>query len=336
MSTTVEQAAAAPECGALLAAARCRAELSLNELARRVGVSRWTITRLERGQMMPGVETAVALARELREPALESFGRRKSRKGQKPSNAGKRYPAEILSAEHLEGLLDACDQHSRSEITRLRNRALIVVLWRAGLRISEALNLTLADIDMDGRTLRVEKSKTKAGIRTVGLDAMAHEALESWFECRPGGNEWVFVSLTKYATSGGTGQQLAYTTANDMLKRLAKQAGIKQRVHPHGLRHQFAFEAHREGMALGVLSEALGHKSPMMTMHYAAHVLDRMEVAQAMQRRTGPAAPVETPPEGVASFDGMEALVDRLMDGVERRLGQIEARLSARNGGEWR
>ena len=330
MSTIVEQPA---ECGALLAAARCRAEISLNELARRVGVSRWMITCLERGQMMPGVETAVALARELREPALESFGRRKSRKGQKPSNAGKRYPAEILSAEHLEGLLDACDQHSRSEITRLRNRALIVVLWRAGLRISEALNLALADIDMDGRTLRVEKSKTKAGIRTVGLDAMAHEALESWFECRPGGSEWVFVSLTKYAPSGGSGQ-LAYTTANDMLKRLAKQAGIKQRVHPHGLRHQFAFEAHREGMAIGVLSEALGHKSPMMTMHYAAHVLDRMEVAQAMQRRAGPAAHIETPPEGVASFDGMEALVDRLMDGVEARLGEMEARLGARNGGD--
>jgi len=133
----------------------------------------------------------------------------------------------------------------------------------------------------------------------------------------------VFVSLTKYATSGGSGQ-LAYTTANDLLKRLARQAGVKQRVHPHGLRHQFAYEAHREGMALGVLSEALGHKSPMMTMHYAAHVLDRMEVTQAMQRRGAPSEPVAEAVE----IPGMNALVDRLMDSVEARLGQIEARLS--------
>ncbi len=325
MSTIVEQPA---ECGALLLSARRRANLSMRELARRVGFSRWTIMPVERGEAMPSAELAAALARELDEPALGDFGCSKSRKGQKPANAGKRYPAEVLNPTDLEAMLAACDQYSRSDITRLRNRALIVTLWRAGLRISEALNLTMSDVDLDRRTLHVRKSKTKAGIRTVGLDAMAHDALRDWFECRPTDGEWVFVSLTKYATSSGSGQ-LAYTTANDLLKRLGRQAGVKRRVHPHGLRHQFAYEAHREGMALGVLSEALGHKSPMMTMHYAAHVLDRMEVTQAMQRR---GAPVETPPEAVASFNGMEALMDRLMDGVEARLGQIEARLSNGSG----
>ncbi len=159
-------------------------------------------------------------------------------------------------------------------------------LWRAGLRIGEALALTLADLDMDAREIHVRKAKTKAGVRCVGIDAMAHEALELWLENRPSGTQWVFVSSTH--GGGGGGKRLAYTTVADMLKLIGRQAGVKKRIHPHGFRHTFATEFHREGVPVGVLSHALGHKNAEITMHYAAHVLDRMEVSQAMQQRTAP------------------------------------------------
>lgn len=319
MSAPTKQQPAHADVGSIVAAARRRRDVSLRELAKRCGCSRWTIEAVERGTP-PSVEVAAALARELREPALEGLGCGKSRKGRKPANAGKRYPAEVLSAADLEAMLAANDKHARGGVTRPRNRALILLLWRAGLRVGEALNLTLRDVDMERRTLRVRKSKTEAGIRTVGLDAMVHEALEEWFECRPRYGEWVFVSLSKHSGTnpGLTPGQLSYTAVSDMLKRLARQAGIKQRVHPHQLRHQFAFEAHREGMALGVLSQALGHKSPMQTMHYAGHVLDRMEVAQAMQRRG--AAPAEATPNGETA-----AILEQLRD--------LQARIEATLGG---
>jgi integrase/recombinase XerD len=211
--------------------------------------------------------------------------------GQKPPNYGRKFPAQVLSSSDLAKLLTACDQYSRGEITRWRNRALVIVLWRVGLRISEALGLTVADVDMDRRELHVRKAKTKAGIRTVGLDAMTYEALALWLENRPRDTEWLFVS-TKQARSGGG--QLAYTTTAEMFKRLARLAGIKQRVAPHGLRHTFATEMHREGVPLAVLSHALGHKDSATTLHYAQHVLSRLEVAQAMQQRTAPSNGVQT------------------------------------------
>jgi integrase len=208
-----------------------------------------------------------------------------SRLGQAPANKGRKFPAQVLSATDLGKLLSACDEHSRGEVIRWRNRALIVVLWRAGLRIGEALALTLADLDMEARELHVRRSKTEAGVRTVGLDDMAHEALSEWLENRPSGTPWVFVS-SKHG--GGGGGKLAYTTVADMLKLIGRQAGVKKRIHPHGFRHTFATELHREGVPVAVLSHALGHKNAEITMHYAAHVLDRMEVSQAMQRRAAP------------------------------------------------
>lgn len=202
-----------------------------------------------------------------------------------PANAGKRYPAQVLSSSDLDKMLKACDENSRGEVIRWRNRALITLLWRCGLRIGEALALTLADLDMDAREVHVRKAKTKAGIRCVGLDAMAHEALSEWLDNRPSGTQWVFVS-SKHG--GGGGGKLAYTTVNDMLKLIGRQAGVKKRIHPHGFRHTFATELHREGVPIGVLSHALGHKNAEITMHYSSHVLDRLEVSRAMQQRGAP------------------------------------------------
>lgn len=235
------------------------------------------------------------------------------KKGQKPPNAGKRYPAQVLSGTDLEKLLTACDEHSRGEITRWRNRALIIVLWRVGLRISEALSLTLPDVDMGARELKIRKAKTKAGIRTVGLDEMAHEALDLWLANRPSVTQWVFVS-SPHGGGGGGGQRLAYTTADETLKRLARQAGVKQRVHLHGLRHQFATEMHREGVPLGVLQHALGHKNPEITMHYAAHVLDRMEVTQAMQRRGAPPSNGNPGAGGAQLSPSLQAIAEQVAE----------------------
>jgi integrase len=209
------------------------------------------------------------------------------RKGQKPPNAGKRYPAQVLSRSNLDKLLTAVDENARFDDIRFRNRALITVLWRSGLRIAEALALTLADLDMEAGEIHVRKAKSTAGVRCLGIDPTAAEALELWLDHRPDVKlPWVFLS-SKHG--GGGGGKLAYSTVADFCKQTARQAGVEVRVHPHGFRHTFATELHREGVPVAVLSAALGHANAEITMHYAAHTLDRLEASHAMQRRAAPA-----------------------------------------------
>lgn len=102
-----------------------------------------------------------------RSPAtLSSF-----RLGKKPGNYQKTYPADPLTSEEVLLLLNGC---SRTCATGWRNRALFVVLWRSGLRISEALALLPGDIDHEACTVFVRRGKG-AKARRVGIDARALE-----------------------------------------------------------------------------------------------------------------------------------------------------------------
>jgi len=202
-----------------------------------------------------------------------------TRKGQRPANYGRKFPAEPLSVTDIGKLLDACDRFSRSDTTRLRNRALIVMLWRVGLRITEALSLEVRDIDLSERTIFVRDGKGHKA-RVLPIDPGACPTIEAWLEARSGENEWVFQSLTKHGGSG----QLAYTTANDTLKRLARQAGVKRRVHPHGMRHTCAAELARESWPIPAISSFLGHNSVATTHAYVHHLWPGELLALSGQR----------------------------------------------------
>ena len=84
------------------------------------------------------------------------------------------------TAAEVGRLLDAC---SRTAPTGLRNRALIVILWRGGLRVSEALALTPKDVDRNAGTLQVLDGKGGKQ-RMVALDPLAFGVIERWLEAR--------------------------------------------------------------------------------------------------------------------------------------------------------
>src|SRR5262249_4758774 len=75
-----------------------------------------------------------------------------NRKGQAPANRGRKLPPEPLTADEIAALLKACSARST---TGLRHRALIVLLWRGQLRVSEALGLVPKDLDQQAGTVRV-------------------------------------------------------------------------------------------------------------------------------------------------------------------------------------
>ena len=155
---------------------------------------------------------------------------------------------------------------SRRAPTGVRNRALLVVLYRTGLRISEALALEPKDVDRDG-TLRVLHGKGDKA-RTVLLDAEAMTCLDRWLDVRASlginGRNRIFCTLK------GAPLLTAYVRA--MLPRMARRAGIAKRVHPHCLRHTTASEMRAEGMDIGVISRVLGHASTATTARYLDHV----------------------------------------------------------------
>lgn len=180
---------------------------------------------------------------------------------------GDRYPPEVLSREEIRDLLDACAR-TRSRSTGVRNRALLAVLYRTGMRISEALALRPKDLDHDQGTVRILHGKGDRA-RTVGMDPKGFEELEAWMLAREK-LKGITATSPVFCTLQGQGLTSAYVRG--LLPRLASLAKIEKRVHAHGFRHAFASELRREGIDIGVISRQLGHASIATTAHYLDHI----------------------------------------------------------------
>lgn len=198
------------------------------------------------------------------------------RAGLSPGNAGKRYPAEILTPEEARALVRACSSRAA---TGLRNRALIVCLYRGGLRIAEALALFPKDVDAALGTITVLHGKGDRR-RTVGLDPGAFAILACWLERRHTvgltGRQPLFCTLQ--------GRPLKPSYVRTLLPRVAKKAGIEKRVHPHGLRHTHAAELAAEGKPVNLIQAQLGHASLATTDRYLRHIAPR-ELVETMRTR---------------------------------------------------
>ncbi len=189
------------------------------------------------------------------------------------SSTSRRRPPEVLSEAEAIALIKACSTRAP---TGVRNRALIAVLWRSGLRISEALALELRDVDLEAGTVRVRHGKGDRS-RTVGLDEQTSALVARWLDRRrqlgPGARAPIFCTLA--------GGRIDSSYVRRLLPRLAARAGIQRRVHAHGLRHTYAAELAREGTAINVIRDALGHTSLAVTDRYLrdvapTHVIDTM------------------------------------------------------------
>ena len=189
---------------------------------------------------------------------------------------GKKLPPEVLMADEVRALIKACSHRAP---TGIRNRALIVLLYRGQLRISEALALKPKDLDAKQGTVRVMHGKGDKA-RTVGLDAGAWAVVQRWLDKRRSlgikGRNTVLCTLQ--------GEPLLPSYVRTLCKRLGKKAGIEKRVHPHGLRHTGAFELANEGHPLHVIQQQLGHSSLATTDRYIRHLAPQ-EVIETMRSR---------------------------------------------------
>jgi site-specific recombinase XerD len=223
---------------------------------------------------------------------LDRAGRRRSpatmpgfHAGQPPRNKGLRYPADPPNVEEIIAVMRAAgdDAHGR------RLRGLIVILWRAGLRIQEALALAESDLDQRRGALLVRRGKGGRR-REVGMDAWGWEELEPWLELRlqlPVGPLFCVIN-------GATcGRHWSSAAARADLRRTALEAGVRRRFAPHQLRHAHAVELAREGVSLIVIQRQLGHSNLGITSVYLQGI-DNAEIIETVHARRQPMIPAST------------------------------------------
>lgn len=158
-------------------------------------------------------------------------------------------------------------------LAALRDRALVELLYGAGLRIGELVALDVRDLDLLAREVRVLGKGRKE--RVVPLPEAAREALAAWLEARrrPGYQaEPLFVSLP----GGRPGRRLGERAVRRVLARRAAVAGVAGRVHPHRLRHSYATHLLDMGADLREIQELLGHASLSTTQRYLAVSAERL------------------------------------------------------------
>jgi integrase/recombinase XerD len=175
---------------------------------------------------------------------------------------------ETLSVSEVEQLLDAAGSDEAND-PRLRERALLELLYAAGLRVTEALRLDLEDLSLDGAFVRVIGKGDKE--RLVPIGEVAILVLRTWLE---GQRAAIIAKHHVAAVRGGPvfvgdrGRRLARQQAWAGVKRAAAAAGLSDRISPHTLRHSFATHLLEGGADLRIVQELLGHASISTTQLY--------------------------------------------------------------------
>jgi site-specific recombinase XerD len=213
--------------------------------------------------------------------AFAARQQRHEKLGKLPPNFGKRYPPEPLTPAEIKRLVDAIPSGS---LTGKRDRAMIVLLWRSGLRITEALELRERDLNHSTGTIRIRRGRNGKS-RTVGMDDAGWAAVRLWLAARATLDVAPDAPVFCLTERGKRGLPWRDQLVRGMLKRRASKAGITRRVHPHGFRHTFAVELAQEGVPLHHIQRLLGHSSLDTTAVYLAgiHPAETIEVVRARQ-----------------------------------------------------
>src|SRR4051812_25776281 len=212
--------------------------------------------------------------------------------GVTPPKAARRLPT-VLDTSDIEKLLGATNGDSPAG---LRDRALLELLYAAGLRVSEITGLNVSDVDISDRTVRVLGKGSKERVGVFG--GPASEALRAYVrDGRPKleaeGTKEAALFLNRF------GGRLTVRSVQLTVRAYATKAGLPKSVHTHLLRHSFATHLLDGGADLRVVQELLGHESPNTTQIYthvteskkrlamedAMEALGKIEAARAARRK---------------------------------------------------
>jgi site-specific recombinase XerD len=205
--------------------------------------------------------------------------------GSPPRNKGLRYPADPPKVEEIIAVMRGTGDRPHGR----RLRGLIVIMWRAGLRIHEALSPAEADLDQRRGAVLVRRGKGGRR-REVGMDAWGWAELQPWLETRIG---LPVGPLFCILTGPTRGSHWSSAAARTDLHHAAVAAGVRRRFAPHQLRHAYAVELAREGVPLIVIQRQLGHSNLGITSVYLQGI-DNAEIIDTVHARRAPMIPAST------------------------------------------
>jgi tyrosine recombinase XerC len=204
--------------------------------------------------------------------AIRSFFRFLCREGHLKANPSsllsspkldKRLP-NFLSEDEMSRLLEA---PSSEEISGLRDRAILEILYSTGMRISELVGLNSGNIDFLSNMVKVMGKGKKERLLPVGDQAL--KALRRYLEERQ--NDSTIVFLNK------NGTRLTGRGIRNMLNKYIRQVSSKEHISPHTLRHSFATHLLNRGADLRSVQELLGHANLSTTQIYTHLTTDRLK-----------------------------------------------------------
>lgn len=178
----------------------------------------------------------------------------------------KRLPS-FLTGQEASDLMDGlAGRTPRAQ----RDRALLELLYAAGLRVSEIVGIDLGDISVDTRELRVRGKGSKERIVLMGVPAV--HALQTYV--RGGRHRLIGSRATNAVFLNSRGGRLSQRSVQSLVKNQALATGIGKRVTPHTMRHTFATHLLDGGADLRAVQELLGHEKLSTTQIYT-HVTQK-------------------------------------------------------------
>ncbi len=210
--------------------------------------------------------------------AVRSLFRFACREGRLANNPAERVRApkqaktlpRHLRPGEIENLLESADG---KEALALRDRAILELLYAAGLRVSELVGLDWQEVDLDSRTVRVLGKGGKE--RMVPFGKPAAEALRAWFAAWEG-VRGMAAGVDEPVFLNHQGGRLSARSVRRVLDRYVDRVALASGVHPHTLRHTFATHLLEGGADLRSIQELLGHSSLSTTQKYTHVDIERL------------------------------------------------------------
>jgi integrase/recombinase XerC len=164
-------------------------------------------------------------------------------------------------------------EQSRHDLLRLRDAALLELLYSTGLRVSEACGLDVTDVDRDryGTPMVLVRRGKGGKSRQVPLGGAADRALVAYLPAR---RELGATDQAMFLNAAGS--RLTPRSVQRMVKRWTIAGGVHDIATPHGLRHSFATHLLDEGVDLRTIQDLLGHASLASTQIYTKVSLDHL------------------------------------------------------------
>lgn len=163
---------------------------------------------------------------------------------------GRKLP-KYLKEDEVRKLLNAPERE------KTRDRLILRILYRCGLRVSELTSLKIEDIDFDDKMITVRGGKGDKD-RVVPIDDETLDLIQLY---KKDADKGVLILSQR-------GEALSTRQVERIVKKYAKKAGIEKNVYPHMLRHSFAVHSLKAGMNLRSVQKMLGHSSLTTTQIY--------------------------------------------------------------------